>query len=90
MFTRKLSFTKPMYPKAESLGITDFPYTEYDSNSNITYCEDYNGYWYRREFDSNGNQTYYENANGNWVKREYDSNGKRIYYENSDGKIIRN
>ena len=90
MFTRKLSFTKTMYPKAESLGITKFPYTEFNSNGYIRYYEDSNNYWFRREFDSNGNQTYYENAKGYWFKREYDSTGKRIYYENSDGKIIRN
>jgi len=68
MFTRKLSFTKTMYPKAESLGITVFPYYEYDSNSNITYCEDYNGYWFKSEFDSNGECTYYEDSTGKIIR----------------------
>ena len=89
MFTRKLSFTKPIYPKAKTLAITEFPYWEFDSNGNETYYEDYKGDWYRREFDSNGNQTYYEDFDGYWEKWEYDSTGNKTYYENSDGKIIR-
>ena len=89
MFTRKLSFTKPTYPKARAMGITKFPYIEFDSNGNETYSEDYKGTWVKREFDSNGNQTYYENYTGYWVKKEYDSMGKKIYSEYSDGIIIR-
>jgi len=89
MFTRKLSFTKPTYPKARALGITVFPYYEYDSNGNQTYYESPNGYWFKSEFDSNGYIIYFEDSDGYWVKQEYDSNGKRTYYENSDGKIIR-
>ena len=89
MFTRKLSFTKPTYPKARAMGITRFPYEEYDSNGNQTYYEHSNGCWERYEYDSTGNETYYENSNGYWVKQEYDSNGECTYYEDSTGKIIR-
>ena len=89
MFTRKLSFTKPKYPKARALGITAFPYREYDSNDNVIYYENSNGYWAKYEYDSNGNETYYENSDGDWRKSEYDSNGNEIYFENNFGKIIR-
>jgi hypothetical protein len=57
----------------------------YDSNGNIIYYENSDGYWVKREFDSNGNKVYYENSNGTWRKQEYDSNGNEIYYEDSDG-----
>jgi hypothetical protein len=36
----------------------------YDSNGNIIYFENSNGYWWKREYDVNGNQIYFENSNG--------------------------
>ena len=87
MFTRKLSLIP--YPKAKSLGITGFPYYEFDSNGNTTYYEDKDGYWERLEYDSNGNQTYCEDSYGGWVKSEYDSFGNRTYYEDSYGEIVK-
>lgn len=81
MFTRKLSFTKPTYPKARAMGITKFPYVEYDSNGKPTYVEYSNGFWDRYEYDSRGNKTYHENSKGFWIKKEFDSNNKGIYYE---------
>ena len=71
--------------RARILGITEFPYYEYDSNGNTTYCERSDGFWYKYEFDSNGNRTYGENSEGYWRKTEYDSNGNEIYWEDSDG-----
>ena len=56
----------------------------YDSNGKLTYYEDSNGYWYKREFDSNGNVTYSEDSNGYWSKSEYDTNGNQTYYETSN------
>lgn len=73
--------------KAQQLGITEFPYQEFDANGNRTYYEDSSRYWSKREFDSNGNLTYYEDSYGDWEKSEYDLNGNQIYFENSDGKI---
>ena len=64
MFTRKLSFTKPTYPKAWAMGITVFPYCEYNSNGMLSYYEESDGSWVRVEYDSNGNQTYFENSDG--------------------------
>jgi hypothetical protein len=32
----------------------------YDSNGNIIYYENSNGYWYKYEYDSNGNEIYFE------------------------------
>ena len=56
----------------------------FDTNSNKTYYEDSNGYWYKREFDSNGNVTYSEDSNRYWSKSEYDTNGNQTYYETSN------
>ena len=89
MFKRKLSFLPIVYPKARAMGITTFPYYEYDSNYNITYCENKNGKWYRQELDYNGKVTYFVNSYGYWYRVEYDSNGNEIYFEDSDGLIQR-
>ena len=73
MFTRKLSFTKPTYPKARAMGITKFPYFEHDSNGKITYFENYKGEWDISEYDSNGYETYFEAYTGYWVKKEFET-----------------
>ena len=75
---------------AQQKGITEFPYSEYDSNGNETYFENSDGWWWKGEYDSNGNPTYYETSDGDWSKREYDSNRKLIYSENSTGYIVDN
>ena len=75
--------------KAQELGITVFPYEEFDENSNKIYYETSNGYWYKCEYDSNGNIIYYETSNDYWSKREFDSNSNKIYYENSDGDWVK-
>ena len=74
--------------KAQQLGITEFPYREYDSNGKLTYYEGSDGYWVKQEYDSNDNRNYYEDSDGYWFRREFDSNGKTTYYEDSLGKII--
>jgi hypothetical protein len=76
-----------MKTKAQELGITEFPYSEYDSDGNRTYFEDRSGYWCKSEYDSNGKETYHEDSGGWWYKREYDSDGNRTYYEDSDGEV---
>jgi hypothetical protein len=50
--------------KAQELGITKFPYREFDDKSNLIYYEDEEGYWFKREYDDNGNCLYYENCRG--------------------------
>ncbi len=35
-----------------------------DTNNNIIYTEDSNGYWEKREYDTNDNVIYYEDSNG--------------------------
>jgi hypothetical protein len=62
----------------------------YDTNGNIFYYEDSDGYWEKKEYDSNGNVIYIENSDGYWVKKEYNTNGHVIYRENSYGVIIDN
>ena len=75
--------------KAQQLGITQFPYEEYNSNGKIIYSEDSTGFWFKQEFDSNGNEIYAENSNKFWYKKKYDSNGNLSYYEDSDGYWIK-
>ena len=59
----------------------------FDTNGNLTYFEDSNGFWVKREFDSNGKETYHEDSNEYWSKGEFNSNGNQTYYENSKGII---
>ena len=77
---------KPLSKIFKELGIDFvFPIEIKDSKGNLTYYENSDGYWRRREYDEQGNQTYYENSNGYWIRREYDERGKQTYYENSNG-----
>jgi len=75
---------------AQQLKIKEFPFFIKDSNGNLIYFEDSDGYWYKLEYDSNGNKIYFENSNGYWSKAEFDSKGNLIYYEDSEGTIIDN
>ena len=74
----------------QQLNVTEFPFEIKDKNGNLTYFEDSNWVWNKREFDSNGNIVYYESSNEYWYKSEFDSNGNEIYWENCYGKIIDN
>ena len=74
-----------MKTKAQQLGITEFPYREFDKNGNKIYYEDSEGYWEKREYDSNNNQISFKTSDGYWSKYEYDSNNNRIHYEDSYG-----
>ena len=68
------------------LGIAfSFPIEIKDADGAVTYYEDNNGFWRKRECDANGNETYYEDSDGYWRKSEYDANGNQTYYENSCG-----
>ena len=72
----------------KQFGKVSYPFRIYNSNDNETYCEESNGYWWKREYDSNSNQTYFENSNGYWTnyaKYKYDADGNETHYENSDG-----
>jgi hypothetical protein len=70
---------------AQQLKIKEFPFEIKDSNGNVIYREESDGYWFKYAYDSDGNDIYWENSDGLWIKREYDSNRNRIYCENSDG-----
>ena len=71
----------------KELGIAfTFPIEINDSNNNLTYYEDSEGFWWKYEYDTNGNKTYYENSNGFWRKYEHDANGNETYYEDSEGE----
>ena len=52
----------------------------YDSNGNIIYFENSNGYWSKRDFDDINNLIYYENSKGKLIdKRPKPScNGKVV------------
>ena len=56
-------------------------YNIYNSNGNVLYYEDPNGYWLKREYDENGNLIYNEDSDGqiidkrnNSINESYDSN----------------
>ena len=71
--------------RAQELGITEFPYTEYDPKGNCTYQERSNGYWERFEHNDLGDLTYFENSEGDWIKTEYNSKGDTTSFENNNG-----
>ena len=49
----------------KKLGIAfTFPIEIKDKKGKRTYCEDWDGFWTRREYDENGNETYYEDSYG--------------------------
>tara|TARA_R110002020_G_scaffold173181_1_gene363931 strand:- start:2034 stop:2213 length:180 start_codon:yes stop_codon:yes gene_type:complete len=52
-----------MKTKAQQLGITKFPYFEFDDNT-LTYLETQNGFWWGRKYGNNGNETYVEWRDG--------------------------
>ena len=62
-----------------------FPIEIRNERGNLTYCEDSDDYWERREYDKDGNKTYYENSGRYWSRLEYDKNGNETYCEDSDG-----
>jgi len=53
-----------MKTRAQRLGITEFPYSEFDSNANTIYFETSKGSWIKREFDYNNYVIYYEDSEG--------------------------
>jgi hypothetical protein len=73
----------------KQFGEVSYPFDIYDSNGSMTYHEDNNGYWVKKEYNSKGNITYYKSSNGYWSKREYNSKGNRTYYEDSDGYWVK-
>ncbi len=47
------------------LGIAfSFPIEIKDANGNVTYHENYEGYWYKYEYDAKGDSTLYEDSDG--------------------------
>jgi len=71
--------------KAQELGITNFPYHEYDEIGRETYHEYKNGFWVKTEHDSSNNIKYSIDSHGYWDKFMYDKLGNIIFFENSDG-----
>lgn len=70
----------------KELGIAfSFPIEIKDANGRVTYFENSNGYWERREYDANGNLTYHEDSGDYWCRLELDAKGKETYFENSNG-----
>ena len=41
----------------------------FDSNGNVIYRENSNGYWSEREYDTNGNKIYYETSDGEIIDK---------------------
>ena len=77
---------KPLSETLTELGIAfSFPIEIQDAKGNVTYFENSNGYWERREYDANGNLTYHEDSGDYWCRLELDAKGKETYFENSNG-----
>ena len=76
-----------MKTKAQELGITEFPYGEFNNKGNQTYYEHSNGTWFKSEYNENGNRTYTEWSDGTWYRGKFDMNGNEIYYEDNDEYI---
>lgn len=73
--------------KAQQLGITEFPYYEYDSNGNLTYIESSDGDWAKYEYDDNGNEIYCEDSYGEIVDNRPNKSKLRII-RTSDKQIF--
>ena len=71
--------------KAQELGITEFPYIEYDSNGNKVYVEIEDGFWIKSIFNEKNQITYLEKYNGTFQNWKYDENNS-VFYENSEGE----
>jgi hypothetical protein len=69
--------------KAQELGITEFPYHEYDELGRITYWEYTNGFWSKRNYIDN--KIFQNDSHGYWDKFEYDKLGNVIFFEDSSG-----
>jgi uncharacterized protein RhaS with RHS repeats len=86
LFEKELIFN---ITKAQQLGITEFPYYEYNEDGQVVYGEHKDGRWYLYEYDSNQNQTYIEESNGDWEKFIYNPRGILTGIMNcTDGEMI--
>ena len=56
-----------------------------DSNDNMIYLEDSDGFWEKCKYDDNGNLIYLEDSTGYKEKCDFDDHGNIIYSENSTG-----
>jgi hypothetical protein len=56
--------------KAQQLGITIFPYKEYDDRHRNIYWESDTGFWIKFEYDNDSNKIYLENSDGfGWIRK---------------------
>jgi hypothetical protein len=62
--------------KAQELGITEFPYKEYDENGVVVYEEQFDGSWVSVKLTPHGDMIHWENHEGISVNFE---NGMRKY-----------
>jgi len=74
--------------RAQQLGITEFPYREYNKKGKISYYEREDGYWWRAKYHANGFETYLEFSNGLFMKREFDKKGRQTYLETATGVLL--
>jgi hypothetical protein len=74
-----------MKTKAQELGITEFPYIEYDDDGNRTYFEIECGFWVKSTYNDSGLMNYLELPHGYWARFEYDEAGNCTYRQHSLG-----
>ena len=57
--------------KARELGITKFPYREYNNRGNLLYIENENGYWEKRKYNGDNKMIQYEEGRDNELWNEW-------------------
>jgi hypothetical protein len=67
--------------KAQHLGITEFPYIEYDEKNRIIYYEQHDGYWYKKQWHKCGYDSLVLFNTGLFIKYDFNDKGKQIYCE---------
>ena len=67
--------------RAQQLGITTFPYHEYDDKGNTIYTEYGSEFWEEMEYNKRGNLTLYKTASGYQKKLKYDHKSRKTYEE---------
>jgi len=55
---------------AQQLNVKEFPFIIKNSNNNIIYYENKNGFWWKAEHDLEGNEIYWEDSYGTIIETQ--------------------
>ena len=70
---------------AQQLKINKFPFEIKNSEDQLVYIEQEDGYWERYEYDDFENRIYMENSNDYWEILKIDFTRKESFFHTSDG-----